>query len=52
VLKGHAGSSWFWNTIAFSPSEDRIVSTARLQEVHAIEVKTWDATPLPEGKQP
>jgi WD40 repeat protein len=52
VLKGHAGSSWFWNTIAFNSSGDRIVSTARLQEVHAIEVKTWDATPLPEGRQP
>jgi WD40 repeat protein len=52
VLKGHAGSPWFWNGIAFSPSGDRIVSTARLQEVNAIEVKTWDATPLPGGTQP
>jgi WD40 repeat protein len=52
VLKGHAGSSWFWNGIAFSPSGDRIVSTARLQGVNAIEVKTWDATPLPGGRQP
>jgi WD40 repeat protein len=52
VLKGHAGSAWFWNGIAFSPSGDRIISTARLLEATAVEVKTWDATPLPGGRQP
>jgi WD40 repeat protein len=52
VLKGHEGSSWWWNGIAFSPSGDRIVSTARLPAVNAIEVKTWDAAPLQEDRQP
>jgi WD40 repeat protein len=51
VLKGHSGSS-STDGIAFSPSGDRIVSTASLQGTNAVEVRTWDATPLPEGRQP
>ncbi len=51
VLKGHAGTS-VADGIAFSPSGDRIVSTATLWGTNAVEVKTWDATPLPEARQP
>lgn len=46
VLKGHAGVSMLGG-FAFSPSGDRIVSTALLLGTNAVEVKTWDATPLP-----
>jgi WD40 repeat protein len=46
VLKGHAGSSSL-DALAFSPTGDRIVSTASLPATNAVEVKTWDATPLP-----
>lgn len=46
VLKGHAGMS-AQDGIAFSPSGDRIVSTATLQGTHAVEVRTWDAATLP-----
>jgi WD40 repeat protein len=46
VLKGHTGIS-ATDAIAFSPSGDRIVSTANLLGSNAVEVKTWDATPLP-----
>jgi WD40 repeat protein len=53
VLKGHRGASAFSsNGIAFSPSGDRIVSTADLWETNAVEVKTWDATPLPAAGRP
>jgi WD40 repeat protein len=53
VLKGHAGSaSRFGIGIAFSPSGDRIVSTTHLPAVRGIEVRTWDATPLPVARQP
>jgi WD40 repeat protein len=51
VLKGHTGVSSM-NGIAFSPTGDRIISTASLQETNAVEVKTWDATPLPVARQP
>lgn len=51
VLKGHAGES-AEDGIAFSPSGNQIVSTASLRGRSAIEVKTWDATPLPETRQP
>ena len=51
VLKGHAGSA-STEGLAFVPSGDRIVSTALLQGANAIEVKTWDATPLPGARQP
>jgi serine/threonine protein kinase/WD40 repeat protein len=46
VLKGHAGSSSH-EALAFSPSGERIVSTASMPGTNAVEVKTWDATPLP-----
>jgi serine/threonine protein kinase/WD40 repeat protein len=51
VLKGHAGSS-AQDKIAFSPGGDRLVSTASLWGTNAVEVKTWDATPLPATRQP
>jgi WD40 repeat protein len=51
VLKGHTGVSSL-DGIAFSPSEERIVSTATLMGTKAVEVKTWDATPLPGARQP
>src|SRR5262249_37668936 len=51
VLKGHAGTS-AWDGIAFSPSGDRIVSTAWLRGTDTVEVKTWDATPLQGARQP
>jgi eukaryotic-like serine/threonine-protein kinase len=46
VLKGHRGPS-STDGIAFSQNGDRIVSTASLMGKNAVEVKTWDATPLP-----
>jgi serine/threonine protein kinase/WD40 repeat protein len=46
VLKGHRGIS-ATDAIAFSPNGDRIVSTANLVGLNALEVKMWDATPLP-----
>jgi WD40 repeat protein len=52
VLKGHAGISGPTATIAFSRNGDRIVSTAWLRETLGVEVKTWDATPLPGARQP
>jgi WD40 repeat protein len=51
VLKGHAGIS-AQDGLAFSPTGDRIVSTASLWGTNAVEVKTWDATPLPTARQP
>jgi serine/threonine protein kinase/WD40 repeat protein len=51
VLKGHAGIS-AQDGIAFSPSGDRIVSAALLRGTNAVEVRTWDATPLPAASQP
>jgi serine/threonine protein kinase/WD40 repeat protein len=49
VLKGHAGAS-AEDGLAFSPSGDRIVSTASTWARSVIEVKTWDATPLPAAR--
>jgi WD40 repeat protein len=46
VLKGHTGISGT-DGIAFSPSGDRIVSTTNLWGTEVVEVKTWDARPLP-----
>jgi eukaryotic-like serine/threonine-protein kinase len=51
VLKGHAGSS-SQDGIAFSRSGDRIVSTASGPGEIGVEMKVWDATPLPGGRQP
>jgi serine/threonine protein kinase/WD40 repeat protein len=51
VLKGHTGVSSM-DAMAFSPSGDRIISTASLWGTNAVEVKTWDATPMPGAKQP
>jgi WD40 repeat protein len=52
VLKGHAGTSTRCG-LAFSPSGDRIVSTGDLWPANdGVEVKIWDATPLPGPGQP
>jgi len=51
VLKGHTGVS-ARDGIAFSPGADRLVSTATLMATKGVEVKTWDATPLPAAKRP
>jgi hypothetical protein len=49
VVKGHTGASSV-DGIGFGPSGDRIVSTATLWGTNAVEVKTWDATPLTRTK--
>jgi WD40 repeat protein len=52
MLKGHAGMSTHCG-LAFSPSGDRIVSTGHLWPASDdVEVKIWDATPLPRSGQP
>jgi WD40 repeat protein len=52
VLKGHAGMSILCE-LAFGPSGDRIVSTANPWPANDdVEVKIWDATPLPGPGQP
>ena len=46
VLEGHTGSSGEGG-IAFDTSDERILSTAHLASANAVEVKIWNATPLP-----
>jgi WD40 repeat protein len=46
VLKGHAGMAWD-DGLAFSPDGHQLISTAELTPGAAVEVKTWDARPLP-----
>jgi WD40 repeat protein len=57
VLKGHTGVASgsalaSQGGLAFSPSGDRIISTGNPLGANAVEVKIWDATPLPGPGQP
>jgi len=57
VLKGHTGVSSqsalaSQGGLAFSSSGDRIISTGNPLGANAVEVKIWDATPLPGPGQP
>jgi WD40 repeat protein len=46
VLKGHAGMAWD-DGLAFTPDGHQLISTAHLAPGEKVEVKLWDARPLP-----